>query len=421
MPINPSEESNSNSDTATLCRDLSNLIGATGSVFKLTSLPPSGKAFASGANTTYTNNSQTNLPPEPTKTASSRVFNLDSAIPQFSNASGGSRTIANTDNFSILNGNGMAIYLLRLKRGGVREPHWHPNAAELSYCISGRAIMTIFSPSAGYDSFTMDPGEIAFVPQGYIHDIENAGDEEAKFVIVFNHERPQDIGISGAVGSMPDRVLNETFGIKPPTPTFFSEFNNNSPKDIVIGSKPENVLDVATATPSNSMTKIANPHKFDLEGITPQVQTAGGTVALGNANTFPMLDGLACYSLRLKPNGIREPHWHPNAAELDYVIEGRARMTILSPGGGVDTIEVNPGQIVFIPPAYFHYIENPDSINNMHFAVFFGHEQPEDIGISGALSAYSNEVLAAVFKLDPTVLDKLPKLEEDVFVVAGAA
>jgi hypothetical protein len=63
------------------------------------------------------------------------------------------------------------------------------------------------------------------------------------------------------------------------------------------------------------------------------------------------------------------------------------------------------------------FIINPDSINNMHFAVFFGHEKPEDIGISGALSAYSNEVLAAVFNLDPTLFDKLPKLEEDVFVV----
>jgi hypothetical protein len=135
VPINPSEESNSNSETATSCRDLSNLIGATGSILKLTSLSPSGKAFASGANTTYTNNSQTILPPKPTKTASSRVFNLDSAMPQFSNASGGSRTMANKDNFSILNGNGMAIYLLRLKRGGVREPHWHPNAAELSYIV----------------------------------------------------------------------------------------------------------------------------------------------------------------------------------------------------------------------------------------------------------------------------------------------
>jgi oxalate decarboxylase len=68
---------------------------------------------------------------------------------------------------------------------------------------------------------------------------------------------------------------------------------------------------------------------------------------------------MAAYLLRLKQGGVYEPHWHPNAAELDYVIEGRARMTILSPGGSVDTFEVSSGQIVFIPPAYFHYIENP--------------------------------------------------------------
>ena len=427
MPTNPSEESNSHSDRKISRRDFLNFIGATGAIFTLSSLVPSAKAFASGANTTYTNSSQISVPPtQPTETASSHIFNLDTAMPQISNISGGSRTIVNADNFPIFNGNGMAAYLLRLKQGGVYEPHWHPNAAELSYCINGRAIMTIFSPNAGYDSFTIDPGELVFVPQGYIHDIENTSDQEAKFIIVVNYEQPQEIGISGSVGSMADHVLNATFGIKPPTATFFNGFNNKSPKDIVIGSKKANVLGSAaaatTTTPAdNSMTRIPNPHKFNLEGIPPQVQTTGGTVALGNANTFPILNGLACYSLRLKPNGIREPHWHPNAAELDYVIEGRARMTILSPGGSVDTFDVSPGQIVFIPPAYFHYIENPDSINNMHFAVFFGHEKPEDIGISGALSAYSNEVLAAVFNLDPTLFDKLPKLEEDVFVVTGAA
>jgi oxalate decarboxylase len=421
VSINPPEENNSNSDRKISRRNFLKFVGATGAIFTLSSLAPSAKTFASGANTTYTNNSQISVSPQPKQLTSPHTFNLDVTTPQFSNASGGSRTIANADNFPILNGNGMAIYLLRLKKGAVREPHWHPNASELSYCINGRAIMTIFSNNAGYDSFTIDPGEIAFVPRGYIHDIENISDQEAKFLFVFNQERPQDIGISGAVGSMPDRVLNETFGIKPPTPTFFNGFNNKSPKNIVIGSKPANVSEAAIATAANSMTRIANPHKFNLEGIPPQVQTAGGTVALGNVNTFPILNGLACYSLRLKPNGIREPHWHPNAGELDYVIEGRARMTILSPGGSVDTFEVNPGQIVFIPAAYFHYIENPDSINNMHFAVFFGNEKPEDIGISGALSAYSNEVLASVFNLDPTYFDKLPKLGQDVFVVSGGA
>jgi hypothetical protein len=67
----------------------------------------------------------------------------------------------------ILNGWAMSPYLLRLEKGGVREPHWHPNAAELSYCISGRATMTMFlgGPNLVHDTFTIDPGEIVFVPQ----------------------------------------------------------------------------------------------------------------------------------------------------------------------------------------------------------------------------------------------------------------
>ena len=103
---------------------------------------------------------------------------------------------------------------------------------------------------------------------------------------------------------------------------------------------------------------------------------------MGNASSFPILSGLACYSLFLRPSGIREPHWHPNTAELDYVVEGRVKMIILSPGGNVDSFEVRAGEIVFIPPGYLHYIENADAENMTHFVVFFDHERPEDIGIS---------------------------------------
>jgi oxalate decarboxylase/phosphoglucose isomerase-like protein (cupin superfamily) len=196
VSVNPSEEGNSNSDRKISRRDFLKFISATGAVFTLSSLAPSAKAFASGANMTYTNSNQTSVSPQPKEMASlPHVFNLDTAMPQISHINGGSRTIVNADNFPILNGNGMAAYLLRLKKGGVYEPHWHPNAAELSYCINGRAIMTIFSPNAGYDSFTIDPGELVFVPRGYIHNIENTSDQEAKFITAFNYERPQEIGI----------------------------------------------------------------------------------------------------------------------------------------------------------------------------------------------------------------------------------
>ncbi|HYT44638.1 MAG TPA: cupin domain-containing protein, partial [Methylomirabilota bacterium] len=206
-----------------------------------------------------------------------------------------------------------------------------------------------------------------------------------------------------------DNVLGATFGLGS---EYFGTFKK-SRQDLLITSR---------SNPKNATTdyrKIPNYHKFNLKAFPAMVQSRGGTVSLGNANNFGILSGLACYFLTLKPKGIREPHWHPNAAELDYVISGRARMTIFSPGDDVDTFEVGPGEIVFIPSAYFHYIENVDASEDMQFAVFFNHERPEDIGISGAFGAYSNEVLGSVFGLQPKILDALPKYQEDLFVVAG--
>lgn len=334
------------------------------------------------------------------------TFNLEAINPQ-AVCKGGTRAMASKNNFPLLRG--MALYLLRLDNGGVREPHWHPNAAELSYCLSGSALMTIFSPGAGHDTFTVSEGEIVYVPKGYLHHIENINHEETKFAIAFNHEMPEDIGISGSTGSMSDSTLGATFGLGS---EYFGKFKKSN-RDLIITSQSESKVTAST------YQKVHNYHKFNLKAFPPTVQSKGGTVSLGNANNFGILNGLACYLLTLKPKGIREPHWHPNAAELDYVISGRARMTIFSPGDKVDTFEVGPNEIVFIPPAYFHYIENVNSNEDMRFAVFFNHERPEDIGISGAFGAYSNEVLGSIFGLESKFLDSLPKYQEDLFVVAG--
>ena len=75
----------------------------------------------------------------------------------------------------------------------------------------GKAIMTIFGPNAGRDTFTVDRGEIVFVPRGYLHHIENIGTEVAKFVLAFSHEKPEDLGITGSIGSMPNPILDLTF------------------------------------------------------------------------------------------------------------------------------------------------------------------------------------------------------------------
>jgi oxalate decarboxylase len=73
--------------------------------------------------------------------------------------------------------------------------------------------------------FTISPGQITFVPRAYWHDLENIG-EEVKFVIVYDNERPGDLGISGSVGSLSASVLDRMFGIN--SPGFFNQLNYTS-------------------------------------------------------------------------------------------------------------------------------------------------------------------------------------------------
>ena len=322
-------------------RDFLKLAGAAGVVATLPSLIPFGKVFGGTKNDTKINQTSITNPVINKQTQSIHIFDLDRTKPQFSSPNG-SRTLMNADNFPILEG--MGAVLLRLEKGGIREPHWHPNAAELSLCVSGTAKMTIYSTNARVDTFTISPGQITFVPRAYWHDLENIGEEEVKFVIVYDNERPGDLGVSGSVGSLSARVLDRMFGTNPPG--FFDQLNYTSIQDVTMGSKP---VDFS----STSNVEVPNAHKFNLGGITPQIQTPGGTAALGMANDFPILAGLACFLLVLKPSGIVEPHTHPNAAELNYVINGRYVLPCLVLMGRLRHLKLVKVKYFLCPPDIF--------------------------------------------------------------------
>jgi oxalate decarboxylase len=394
-------------------RDFLKLAGAAGAVgATLPSLMSFGQVFGSNGtnNNTNTNQTASSMNTAMNKPSSSiHIFDLDGAKPQFQSVTG-SRTVMNADNFPILEG--MGAILLRLQKGGVREPHWHANAAELSYCIAGNAKMTIYSPNARRDTFTINPGQLSFVPRGYWHDLENVGNEEARFVIVYNNERPEDLGISGSVGSMSARILDRIFGINPPG--LFDQLNYKSTQDVILGPKP-----AVLSGSSQVQLPNTNSHTLNLAGITPQIQTPGGTGSLGMAADFPILSGLALFLINLKPTGIIEPHTHPNAAELNYVIDGKVRFTVFGPTGEVDTSEIRKGQVFFVPAGYFHYLENPDDGSAGTVGSFFNNENPEFIGLVGGLSAYSNQVLGSVFNKEPESFTSLPRQVKNIFIASG--
>ena len=204
---------------------------------------------------------------------------------------------------------------------------------------------------------------------------------------------------------MSNSVLGNTFGL--PSDTF--QALPKSSESTVFG------LRKTPAKPSFE-SHFPNQHKFAVETMAPPIATSDGLAKTAKKAFWPILENISMFSLRISDTGMREPHWHPRTAEMGYVVKGRARMTVLSPGAKVDTYELSPGDMYFIPRAYPHHIENI-GVEEIHFLIFFDQANSEDIGYTGGLRAYTNEVLGAAFGCDPKFFENLPPYAEDALIV----
>lgn len=335
-------------------------------------------------------------------TASPHVFHLGKASPEII-ADLGSRKKVDQEKFPMLRG--LSLAHLVVKPGAFREPHWHANAHELTYCLSGSAVVTVFSNGNLHDTFTIDAGEMFFVPNGYLHAIENIGAVEAEFLAAFTHESPEDFGMSGAVGCMSPGVIGNTWEL----PVSAVEGLRYSPQDIILGK-----TDGKPVVPSSAA--FPNHYKLAVEALPPLISGEHGAVRTARKQFWPVLDGIAMYSLHIGGAGMREPHWHPRTAELGFVRQGRARMTILSPGAQVDTYMLGPGDIYFIPKAYPHHIENLDD-KETRFLIFFDQSMPEDIGYTGGIAAFPNRLVAPTVGCTLQTLPKIPCYASDLLLV----
>jgi oxalate decarboxylase len=97
-----------------------------------------------------------------------------------------------------------------------------------------------------------------------------------------------------------------------------------------------------------------HPHVFHLASTSPEVFD-GGTLQGATEDNWKILGGQqrSVYLARLKPGGIREPHWHPSAWAMNFIISGKARWSFVGPEGTHDTFEAQKGDLVFAPQGHF--------------------------------------------------------------------
>jgi oxalate decarboxylase/phosphoglucose isomerase-like protein (cupin superfamily) len=150
----------------------------------------------------------------------------------------------------------------------------------------------------------------------------------------------------------------------------------------------------------------ANQNKFSYGEIRPR-EFEGGTLRGVTKDNFPVLQGLAFQFIDLEAGAVREPHIHPNAAQLDIALSGRARVGIVGPGDYDQLLELEPGDMAFTPQGYLHWIENIGR-EPLRFGLLLSNEQPETIELSEMLSGTSGEILTGVLGLPENLLERIP-------------
>ncbi|ETS30808.1 oxalate decarboxylase [Photorhabdus temperata] len=98
-----------------------------------------------------------------------------------------------------------------IKPGAVRELHWHPNANEWQYYISGKGRMTVFGSHGHAQTEKYEPTDVGYVPQGFGHYIENIGNVDLKVLVVLDNGIYQDISLSDWLAKTPSYLLADNF------------------------------------------------------------------------------------------------------------------------------------------------------------------------------------------------------------------
>ena len=86
-------------------------------------------------------------------------------------------------------------------------------------------------------------------------------------------------------------------------------------------------------------------------------QFNGGTAKEANVTGFPVSEKLAGVYMTLEPGALRELHWHANAAEWAYVLEGNCRVTTIDPLGQCEIVDFGPGDVWYFPRGHGHSIQ----------------------------------------------------------------
>jgi oxalate decarboxylase len=299
---------------------------------------------------------------------------------------------------------------MRLTAGSFRELHWH-TADEWAIMLYGNARVTLFDPDGRIFIDDVAKGDLWYFPAGFPHSIQGLGPDGCEFLLVFGQgmfSEDNTFLLSDWVAHTPPDVLSKNFGLA-------AGALANLPKSALYIFPADVPKSLAEDRAAVGGEKVRSPiqYTFKMEAMAPTKRTTGGEIRIVDSHNFPAAKNVAAALNIIRPGGMRELHWHPNASEWQFFIAGKGRMTVFMPVGLARTMDFNANDVGFVPAMAGHYIENTGDTDLVTLEMFKAKEVL-DISLNNWLRHLPPEMVTSHLGLDKTAIQTIPaeKLEE---------
>ena len=294
---------------------------------------------------------------------------------------------------------------MRLTAGSFRELHWH-TSDEWAYMLYGNTRVTVLNPDGTIFIGDVGKGDLWYFPAGFPHSIQGLGPDGSEFMLIFNQgtfSEDDTFLISDWVAHTPPSVLAKNFGLPE------GVLKNLPTHDLYIfpADLPASLAQDQAGVGVSSVPK----YTWKLEAMAPTSQTRSGEIRVADSHTFLAAKNISGAVATIKPGGLREMHWHPNASEWQYYISGQARMGVVLPHGA-RTMDFNANDVGFVPRIAGHYIENTGDTDLKVLEVFATGDFQE-ISLNNWIRRLPPQMVTAHLNLDA---DSIRKISADAGV-----
>ncbi len=299
--------------------------------------------------------------------------------------------VVGKNNFAALDG--ITCYTLEVWEECMRLPHWHPNASELGYVISGQIEVITWRSPGESAVFTLGPGMCWFIPKGALHSLNNIGKEHAKLLVGFGHEQPDDMDLPVAFNGVPVPVRDA-----------YTSPHVELRKWSGVTSNP--LFGRFPFDPTINKVLTASPYGFDLAKVTPLFNDpALGSVIWGVKSNWNILEDMSMLRAILKPGVARDLIWYPDVGTLYVVAQGSGQFNIIVANTEARAFDIALYDYIYVPMGIPHTFINT-SINtpaqqDLEMIAFFTNANPQpEVSLSVSTAFFPENIRNAALNND---------------------